>query len=71
MNYKVLDIDDRKGPDQFKIGDRVRVYGEIPRDFEVYNVSGPWISSARQSYYWQQCRLLIQVKEKETTCSKA
>lgn len=73
IKYKEIPIDDNAGPEQFKVGDRVRVYfGTLSHaDSFVIGMELPGVSSdalmiaeAGQAH-WKQCRKLEDVKPRE------
>ena len=46
-DYKEIPIDDSKGVEQFKVGDRVRIYGQINDD------SGEKVTGIKEGYLLQ------------------
>jgi hypothetical protein len=65
MKYDEIPIDDSKGIEQFKIGDKVEVYSTKNKDvFDIKHIRGPHITQGEGYvwYHWKQCRLLKEKK---------
>ena len=71
MKYRELPIDDSKGVDQFKVGDRVNVYLQChthPFRSEVTDVNSDFLLRVKghdNALNWKQCRKLEEVKPRE------
>lgn len=76
MKYKEIPIDDSKGIDQFKVGDRIRVYyeGRYPGDCPSKHIDGICLDVHKGlgevcipgiHAKWQQCRKLEKITRGE------
>lgn len=82
MQYEEIPIDDSKGPEQFEVGDMVRLYGfdskarTMYKDLTIKSMMNSGITCEDDTkYIWKQCRLLKEVKPIECwycyDCKKA